>query len=337
MSPGSWVVRRAAGSAAVLVVVSLLCFALLDLAPGDPARAVLEARSGGRVPGAAAVAAQRAAMGLDEPLPLRYLAWAGAAVRGDLGVSLVTGRSVAAAVGETLPWTLLLAAAATVLSVVGALTLGLLAATTRSRWVRRGVEWFVLLLGGTPGFVTALVLLHLFAARLQVLPSGGVGRPGEALTPGVLAAHLVLPAAALALGHHFGVYVRLVQSGVARVAAAPHVGFARARGLHPATITGRHLLRPGLVPFVTRLGVGAGGLLAGAYAIEVIFSWPGLGRLALDAARSEDHPVLVAAVLVTAVCVLVANLLGELAASWLDPRVRLLAAAPSPEVAAGAR
>ncbi len=339
MSPAGWFARRAAGSLAVLVAVSLLCFALLDLAPGDPARAVLEARSGGRVPPAAAVEAQRAAMGLDEPLPVRYLTWAGGAVRGDLGVSTITGRPVAEVVGEAVPWTLLLAGAATVLSVVGALTVGLLAATTRSRWLRRAVEAFVLVLGGTPGFVTGLVLLFVFAARLQVLPSGGVGRPGQALTLGVVTAHLVLPAAALAFGHHFGVYVRLVQSGVSRIAAAPHVDSARARGLHPAVVARRHLLRPGLVPFVTRLGVGTGGLLAGAYAVEVIFSWPGLGRLAIDAARSQDFTVLTAAVLVTAVCVLAANLLGELAASWLDPRVRLVGAtastAPGPPDAPG--
>lgn len=323
MSTAGFLARRAAGSALVLVAVSVLCFGLLELAPGDPARSVLEARNGGRTVPDTAVAAQREAMGLDDPLLARYLGWAGDALRGDLGASYLTGRSVADEIGAALVWTLTLAVAATVLSVVGAVAVGLLAAVTRSGSLRRGIEGLMFVLGGMPGFVTALLLLYMFAARLQVLPSGGVGRPGEPVTLGTLAAHLVLPAAALAFGHHFGVYVRLVQSGVARIREAPHVDNARARGLRPVTLARRHLLRPGLVPFVTRLGVGTGGLFAGAYAIEVIFSWPGLGRLAIQAARAEDYPVLTAAVLVTAACVLVANLLGELAAARLDPRVRL--------------
>jgi ABC-type dipeptide/oligopeptide/nickel transport system permease component len=323
VSTGRFLTRRTAGSLIVLVAVSVLCFGLLDLAPGDPARSVLEARSGGRIPSEAAVAAQREAMGMDDPLPVRYLTWAGGALRGDLGASYLSGRSVAEEIGEALPWTVALALAATALSVVGAVVVGLLAGVTRSGSLRRGIEGLIFVLGGMPGFVTALLLLYVFAAQLHLLPSGGIGRPGEPMTVGSFAAHLVLPAAALAFGHHFGVYVRLVQTGVARIREAPHVDSARARGLHPATVARRHLLRPGLVPFATRLGVGTGGLLAGAYAIEVIFSWPGLGRRAIEAARAEDYPVLTAAVLVTAVCVLVANLLGELAASRLDPRVRL--------------
>lgn len=323
MSTAAFVARRVVGAAIVLVTVSILCFALLELAPGDPARAVLEARSGGRAVSEAAIAVQREAMGLQDSLPRRYLAWAGAALQGDLGLSYLTGRSVAAELGEALVWTLVLALAATVLSVVGALAVGLLAAVTPSRGLRRSIEGMTFVLGGMPGFVTALLLLFVFSAQLQLLPSGGLGRPGEPVTAVTVLSHVALPAAALAFGHHFGVYVRLVQSGVTRIRDAPHVDSARARGLDRGTVARRHLLRPGLVPFVTRLGVGTGGLFAGAFAIEVIFSWPGLGRLAIEAARAEDYPVLTAAVLVTAACVLVANLVGEVAAARLDPRVKL--------------
>lgn len=323
MNTVAFLVRRALGSVLVLVAVSVMCFGLLELAPGDPARSVLEARSGGRIVGDAAVAGQREAMGLNDSLAARYVTWAGNAVRGDLGASYLTGRSVAEEIGQALVWTLTLAAAATALSVIGAVALGLTAAVTRSRSLRRSIEGLMFVFGGMPGFVTALLLLYVFSAKWQLLPSGGLGSPGDALTVGSVAAHLVLPAAALAFGHHFGIYVRLVQSGVGRIRQAPHVESARARGLRPWTLARRHLLRPGLVPFVTRLGVGTGGLFAGAYAIEVVLSWPGLGRVAIEAARAEDYPVLTASVLVTAACVLSANLLGELAASRLDPRVRL--------------
>lgn len=323
MSITAYLVRRVVSSMMVLVAVSMLCFALLERAPGDPARSVLEARSGGRVVSEAAIETQRVSMGLDAPLIDRYGSWAQAALQGDLGTSYLTGRPVVDELGDAVAWTLLLTAVATVFSVVGALIVGLLAAVTRSSWLRRGIELVMFTLAGMPGFVTALLLLYVFAARLQILPSGGLARPGEPVTLAVLATHVVLPAAALAFGHHFGVYVRLIQGGVASMVSAAHTESARARGVHTATIVRRHLLRPGLTPFVTRLGVGTGGLLAGAYAIEVVFSWPGMGRMAIEAARAEDYPTLTAAVLVTAGCVLLANLVGELAAVRLDPRVRL--------------
>lgn len=323
MSTTRFLVRRAAGAALVLVAISMLSFVLLDLAPGDPARAVLEARSGGRLASVADVARQRVVMGLDDPLPQRYLRWVGDAVTGDLGVSSITGRTVASELADTLPWTVLLTATATVFSVVGTAAIGVLAGLTTWPWLRRGIELAMFALGGMPGFVTALLLLYVGAAALRWLPSGGVGRPGEEVTAAVVAVHLILPAAALAFGHHFGAYVRLVQTGIVGIRHAPHVDNARARGLAPWTILRRHVLGPAMAPFATRLGVGTGALLAGAYAIEVIFSWPGMGRLAIRAARAQDFPVLTAVVLVTAVFVIIANLLGELAVSRLDPRVRL--------------
>ncbi|RJL34581.1 ABC transporter permease [Bailinhaonella thermotolerans] len=306
----------------VVAALSVLCFGLVSLAPGDPAAEILEARNGGRPVPAAAVAALRAEMGLDDPLPARYARWAGDALRGDFGVSYLTGRPVSETLADTVPWTLLLTGAATVLSVLGAVAVGLVAALTRRAWLRRGIETAMFVLGGMPGFVSALLLLYLFAAVWRVLPSGGLGRPGEPLTPGVVLTYLALPALALTFGHHFGTYVRLIQSGVGRLRDAPHVENARVRGLSRWTVTTRHLLRPGLVPFTARLGVGVGGLIAGAYATEVIFSWPGVGRQAIEAARSHDYPVLVAVVLVTGVVVVLANLLGELAVARLDPRIR---------------
>ncbi|WP_245627937.1 ABC transporter permease [Actinomadura oligospora] len=317
------VLRRAGAAVAVVVALSALCFALLDAAPGDPAADILEARSGGRPPSAAAVAELRRSMGLDDPPPTRYGRWVGGVLHGDFGTSYKTGRPVSEVLADTVPWTLLLTGAAVLISVFGAVAVGLAAALTRRAWLRRGIETALFVVGGMPGFVVALLLLWIFSAWLGWLPSGGLSGPDQAVTLGVLLPHLVLPALALAFGHHFGAYARLVETGVGRLRTAPHVDNARARGLPGRVVVARHLLRPGLVPFAARLGVGVGGLVAGAYATELIFSWPGIGRQAILAAQSQDYPVLTAIVLLTGVIVVVANLLGDLAVAWLDPRVKL--------------
>lgn len=177
VSTAAYLARRAISAVIVLIAVSMLCFALLESAPGDPARSVLEARSGGRVVSDTAIEAQRVSMGLDAPVTERYASWAQSALQGDLGTSYITGRPIVDELGSAVGWTLVLAAVATVFSVVGALIVGLLAAVTTSAWLRRGIETVMFALAGMPGFVTALVLLYIFAARLQVLPSGGLGTP----------------------------------------------------------------------------------------------------------------------------------------------------------------
>ncbi|WP_141925962.1 ABC transporter permease [Haloactinospora alba] len=320
----AYTVRRAGAALALAAGLSVFCFLLLDLAPGDPARAVLEARAGGRPVGTDAIAAQREAMGLTDPLWQRYLDWLGGLLRGNLGVSYMNGRPVADEITDTLPWTLLLTAVAMLLSFTGAVAVGLAAGLARSAALRRTVDTAMFVLGGVPGFVSALLILFVFSVTLGWFPSGGVGRPGAEVTPAAVASSVVLPATALAFGHHFGVYVRLVQTGVARVRGAEHVTSAHARGVGAWTVRTRHILRPGLVPFAARFGVGAAQLLAGAYTVELIFAWPGMGRLALDAARSQDYPVLLAVVLLTGLIVIAANLLGEIATARLDPRIRLV-------------
>ncbi|MFC6887319.1 MULTISPECIES: ABC transporter permease [Actinomadura] len=314
---------RAVTAVAVVIALSGLCFALLDLAPGSPAAEILEARSGGRPPAPADVARLERSMGLNDPLPVRYGRWVADAARGDFGTSYGSGRPVSEILADTAPWTLLLTVVAVLFSVVGAVGFGLAAALTRRAWLRRSIETFLFALGGMPGFVTSLLLLWVFAAWLRWLPSGGLSRPGEPVTLSVLVPHLVLPALALAFGHHFGTYARLVQTGVGRLRDAPHVENARARGLSRYTVTARHFVRLGMVPFTARLGVGVGTLVAGAYATEMIFSWPGVGRQAIYAAREQDYAVLTAVVLVTGVIVVLANFVGDLAVAWLDPRVRL--------------
>ncbi|GAB3478636.1 ABC transporter permease [Nocardiopsis coralliicola] len=322
--------RRAAAALAVLAGLSVFCFLLLEAAPGDPARAALEARSGGRPVPEAAVAAERAAMGLDQPLPVRYAEWAGGVLRGDFGVSVLHGRPVAGEIAAALPWTLVLLAAATAVSLAGALAVGLAAGLARSAVLRRGIELAMFVLGGLPGFVGALLLLFTGAVWLGWFPSGGLGRPGAEPGAAAVASAVVLPALALAFGHHFGVYVRLVETGVRRMRGAPHVRAAAARGIPARAVRLRHVLRPGLVPFAARFGVGTAQLIAGAAAVEAVFAWPGLGRLTLEAAQARDFPVLLAAVLVTGAAVVAAGFAADLAAARLDPRTRRTAPHPEP-------
>ncbi len=167
-------------------------------------------------------------------------------------------------------------------------------------------------------------------------------RAGAPIAPGEVLSHLVLPALALALafGHHLAVAARLVEAAVAQTRTADYVLNARARGAVGAGSRCDHVVRTSLGPFLAQIGTSTGGLLGGAYAVEAIFSWPGMGRACLQAATGDDYPVLMAIMLLTGVAVVLGNLVADLAVAWLYPRVRLggvlpLSLAPDRELAAG--
>jgi peptide/nickel transport system permease protein len=298
----------------VLAGVSVLVFSLIHLVKGDPVRLALGTRYSEE-----AYDALRERNGLDLPLVEQYFVWAGNALTGDLGVSFRSGEPVTALIAERLPATLTLAFAAIVLALLIAIPLGTLSAL-RPRSVTDRFATVVSQIGiSVPDFWLAIVLILVFAGTLGWLPSGGYVPLTE--NPVEWLQRLILPA--IAVGVVSGsVITRFVRSSVLEALGSDHVRTAQAKGLPSRQVFGWHVLRNALLPLVTVTGVQLAYLLSGVVVVEIVFSWPGLGQLALQAVEARDYPVLQGAVLLFALTFLVINLVVDLLYTRIDPRIR---------------
>jgi peptide/nickel transport system permease protein len=309
---GSYVVRRLLQIVPALLVISAVVFALLSATRIDPAEAAVARQNGGFVP-PQALAAKRHELGLDRPLPERYLRWLGGVLRLDFGRSFADGDAVGSLMRQHLPATALLAGAALALAVAVSLPLGVAAALVRrARLFDVAVRVLSVLGASVPGFALALGLIWLFAARLHWLPAFGGPSPRQ----------LVLPAVALAVPHA-GLLVRLTRAAVLDVLGEEYVAVARAKGLGGVAVAVRHVLPNALIAVVTVVGLTVADLLAGAFIIEFVFAWNGMGRLAVGAVEVGDMPVVLAYVLFVAVVYLLVNLLVDLVYGVLDPCLRV--------------
>jgi len=298
--------RRLASIVPTVLGVVVLVFAFLHAVPGDPVEIML-----GESASPAELATTRHALGLDRPLPEQLASFVGRLARGDLGTSIAFRAPVASVIRERLPATILLAATALLLAVATALPLGTAAAVRPGSLLDRGARLVSLAGVAVPSFVLGPVLVLVFAIGLGWLPVSGNDGP----------AHLVLPAATLALGMS-GVLVRLTRAAMLDALAADHLRTARAKGAGPGRVTLVHALRTALPPVVTVIGLQAGALLAGAIVTETIFAWPGVGRLVVQAIGARDYALVQGCVLTIGVVYVVVNLATDATLALLDPRVR---------------
>lgn len=290
----------------VLFGVTTLVFLLLSLVPGDPVDVVL-----GESAQAADREAMRAAMGLDRPLIDRWAAFYVDLARGDLGDSLVRRQPVSKLIAERLPATVVLTAAAFLLVLLIALPLGTLAARYRDRWPDRLAQSFALIGLSIPNFWLGPLLVLLFSVGLGWTPVSGMQEP----------ASLLLPAITLGLSMA-AITTRMVRGSLLEVGSQPFMHTARCKGLSEKTVMLRHALPNALPPVIIVLGLQLGGLLAGAVITEVVFAWPGIGTLLIDAIRQRDFPVVQGVVLLIAVTYVLTNRLADQVAAWVDPRIR---------------
>ncbi len=301
---------------AVLLLVSLVVFGLLEAAPGDAAERVASVRSGELVTDRD-VAAVRAELGLDRPLWERYLRWLGRAVSFDLGTSYVNREPVAGLIAERFPASLVLAGATVAVAVVLGVPLGVIAAARRGPF-DTAVRSLSLVFASMPSFWLSLLAIWLFAAELRWLPALADFSPRG----------IVLPVAVLAL-RTMALLIRITRATVIEALAMPHVTVARARGLSDRLVVVRHAVRNALVPVVTVIGLDFATLLAGAAVVEWVFAYPGIGRMGVQAALAGDVPVVLGFVLVACVGLVAVNAAVDVIAGILDPTVRAGAGAAS--------
>jgi ABC-type dipeptide/oligopeptide/nickel transport system permease component len=301
-------VRRLAGAVPLLLVLLFLTVALQAITPGDPARAIAGPRASDEV-----LAATRARYHLDDSVAQQFTSAVARAVAGDLGTSNRSGVAVTALIQEHLPGTAWLAGSGLLVSVLLALPLAAWAGTSR-RTVRGLIDQSSLVSMNLPTYWLALVLVLVFALRLDWFPVGGFGDGfADRLH------HLVLPTVAISAAIS-PILVRSLAESVSRVMAADHVMTASAAGLGRPTVVRRHVVRNALPPMVTLLGLQAGYVVFGLVLVESSFGINGLGTLLFDSVRERDFPVVQGLTLVLGVFVVLANLLADVVVALLDPR-----------------
>ena len=310
------VVRRLAQAVPLLLIISLLVFALIHAAPGGPLAMYLENPNVRPED----IARLERSLGLDRPLPVQYAAWLRGFVTGDWGFSYADGRPVLTRIGERVPATLELIGAALFLAVLAAVPAGVLAAARRGGWLDRAVTTASLAGISLPVFWFGLLLQLLFAIALGVLPSSGrssiLGGDGADRIR-----HLILPATVLAVAHA-AVWSRYLRASMSSVLAQRFILAAHGRGVPARSVFFHHALRNALLPFVTVLLLDAAIMVSGAVVTESVFAWPGLGGLFNEALARRDYTVLMAFLMISSVAVVALNLVADLSYRFLDPRVR---------------
>lgn len=322
-------VHRAAVGGGLVALIVTLTFVLINMAPGDPARLWVS-------PGATAEDLENArrALGLDRPLPVRYVAWLADFVRGDWGTSLAQQRPVRRIILDALPHTLLLTGGSLFLTYLGGIAVGAFqAAKRRTKWDTT-LTVGSLVVFGMPAYWLALMLVLTFsyaAARFgwpdwMRFPAMGVASlDADFLTPWQQVMdrvrHLTLPLATLAALGIAGTS-RFARSAFLDARGQTFVGAARARGLPPLTIENRYILRNALMPLITLLGLSLPALFSGTVFVEVIFAWPGMGREIVAAVVARDYPVVMATTAIFAVLVVAGNMLADVLYTVADPRLR---------------
>lgn len=317
-----YLVRRILQMIPLLFIISLLSFGIAELAPGDPVMMYL-------APDKRSLSTEelnqiRHQLGLDQPVYIRYISWLGNVVHGNWGYSLRTNDTVLNEIESRLPNTILLAGLAMIVSILIAVPIGVISALKRNTIID-----YIATLGAftgisIPGFWLALGLIELFSLQIRLLPSVGMsslqaGLSGPQMVWDVIR-HLILPVVTLSFSS-VGYWSRYQRATLLEVLNQDYVRTARAKGLVENLVIWRHAFRNSLLPLVTLAGLSLPDLVNGAYVTEVIFGWPGMGRLGIEAIISRDYPVVMGVTMLSALLVIVGNLLADVCYALVDPRI----------------
>lgn len=302
-----YLIRRLIQAVLILIGISFITYILLFLLPADPARQVA-----GRTASVEQVEQVRVQLGLDKPVWQQYAVYLGKLATGDLGRSYVQRSEVSSLIASRLPATLLLMVAAIFSELAIGLTLGALAAFKRNSALDQGVMIGAFVFVSTPQFLVGYTLLYVFAVWLGWFPIGGYGT----------FSHLVLPALTLGLLGG-GWYARIMRSSVIEVLRQDFVRTARAKGLGRWRIIFAHIVPNAILPIIAMIGIDIGLFMSGIVVVESVFGWPGIGQLTWQAIQQQDIPIIMGVTLVSACAIVLGNLLADLAAPFVDPRIRL--------------
>jgi len=301
-----YLLQRLLQAVGVMIGVTIITFLLVFLLPADPARMIA-----GRSATPATVASIRAELGLDRPLPAQYVTYVKNLVTGDMGRSYAQKAEVTRLIGSRLVPTMQLALAGILFELLIGLPTGIMAALRRGTAVDQAVMAFAFVGVSAPQFVVGLLLIYFLSYLLPIFPLGGYGTP----------LHVVLPAITVGLAGG-GWYARVTRSAMIEVLRQDYVRTARAKGVFPTKVVFKHVLKNAVLPVVALIGLDIGVFMGGIVIVESVFGWPGIGQMIWQAIQLVDIPVIMGGVIVTALFVVVGNLLADLVYPALDPRIR---------------
>jgi peptide/nickel transport system permease protein len=314
----AYILRRILISLPIILGITVIVFLLANMMPGDAVMAMISSDTPME---ADLIKLRQRQLGLDLPLYEQFGRWLGNLAQGNLGYSFQTGEPVGEMIITRIPATLELMGVSLLISIFLGVVLGTISALKQYSAVDYGLTLFGFTGISIPDFFLGMILIFVFALKLKWFPTSGMVTAGTEFSWSDNLRHLFLPALALALVRT-SVFMRYTRASVLEVINDDYVRTARAKGMTEFVVIARHVLRNALIPVVTVIGISLTVLFAGAVMIETIFQWPGIGLMFISAISLRDSPVIMGYVLVSAIVVLIANLLTDVTYSWVDPRIR---------------
>lgn len=313
-----YIVQRVLISIPVLLGITVIVFLMAHMMPGD---AVLAMITDNAPMSEEMIEIRRGQLGLNRPLPVQYLDWMSQLLRGNMGYSYITSEPIAETIANRIPATLELMGVSLIFSIIVGVILGIVSAMRQYSML----DYALTILGfagvSIPVFFLGMVLIYVFALRLDIFPTSGMLTPGEPFTLADNLRHLVLPATALGV-LRTAVFMRYTRASMLEALHSEYITTARAKGLREQVVIIRHGLRNALIPIITVIGLSLPVLFGGAVIIEQIFQWPGMGLLYIFSITQRDSPMVMGLALISAVIVLVSNLLTDIVYALVDPRIR---------------
>lgn len=316
----NYVLRRVLIAIPVLFGITTLLFISINIVPGDPV-SMMVAPEMQHLADPEWMERERERLGLNKPLPVRYIVWLGEVARGNLGYSILTGQPVSSMILQKLGQTIELTLTALVLSVVVGIPIGIISALKQYSLLDYGLTFLSFVLISVPGFFLGLLFIYVFAIKLDLLPTSGRVTLGQPFALADHVRHLVMPTVILGIEGTASM-IRFARSSMLEVISQDYVRTAYAKGLRQSTVIIRHAFRNALLPVITILGLRIPRLFSGAVIIEQVFFWPGIGTMMINSAMASDYPVLMAIGGSTAFLVLFATLVTDIVYAYADPRIR---------------
>lgn len=307
--------KRFMQSIFIIFIISILCFILTKIAPGDPVLTYVQPNMSEEY-----INQIRSSLGLNQPIYIQYFLWLKGILTGNFGYSLINNRPVLAQIIERLPATVLLMGTSLVLSTIISIPLGLLSGEYKNKFLDK-ITVFLSYVGiSIPTFWFAIVLIYLFSVNLKLLPSIGMHNVGDESFSDLIK-HMILPCTVITLSN-VAVYTRYIRSSAITELTSDYSMVQTAYGASRFTILFRHILKNALLPIITILGMSLQNLVSGAIITETIFGWPGMGQLAINSVTTFDYPLIMAITMFTALLIIVGNLAADLLYSIVDPRIK---------------